>query len=50
MRFLGQKPSTLILWVVLAIPAVVRFGPLIGLWAYRLWYWCLRPRAASAAG
>lgn len=24
-------------------PATVHFGPLIGLWAYRLWYWYLRP-------
>jgi methionine sulfoxide reductase heme-binding subunit len=26
----------------------VHFGPLIGLWAYRLWYWYLRPRAPMA--
>lgn len=25
-------------------PAAVHFGPLLGLWAYRLWYWYLRPR------
>jgi methionine sulfoxide reductase heme-binding subunit len=29
-------------------PAAVHFGPLIGLWAYRLWYWYLRPRAPLA--
>jgi len=28
-------------------PAAVHFAPLIGLWAYRLWYWYLRPRAAA---
>jgi sulfoxide reductase heme-binding subunit YedZ len=30
-------------------PALVHFGPPIALEAYRLWYWYLRPRAASAA-
>ncbi|WP_225026412.1 protein-methionine-sulfoxide reductase heme-binding subunit MsrQ [Xinfangfangia pollutisoli] len=29
--------------------AAVHFGPLIGLWAYRAWYWYLRPRNAAAA-
>jgi methionine sulfoxide reductase heme-binding subunit len=29
-------------------PAAVHFGPLIGLWAYRLWYWYLRPRTPLA--
>lgn len=28
-------------------PAMVHFGPLIALWAYRLWYWYLRPRPAA---
>lgn len=28
---------------------VVNFAPLIGLWAYRLWYWYLRPRPLAAA-
>ena len=28
-------------------PALVHFGPLIGLEAYRLWYWFLRPRNQS---
>jgi len=30
-------------------PAAVHFGPLIALWAYRLWYWYLRDRPAAAA-
>lgn len=30
-------------------PAAVHFGPLIALWAYRLWYWYLRPRPLAAA-
>jgi methionine sulfoxide reductase heme-binding subunit len=30
-------------------PAAVHFGPLLGLWVYRLWYWYLRPRPASVA-
>lgn len=30
-------------------PALVHFGPLIALWAYRLWYWYLRPRPAATA-
>lgn len=25
-------------------PALVHFGPLLGLWAYRVWYWYLRQR------
>ncbi|MFO1203408.1 MAG: ferric reductase-like transmembrane domain-containing protein [Tabrizicola sp.] len=27
---------------------VVNFAPLMGLWAYRLWYWYLRPRVPMA--
>jgi sulfoxide reductase heme-binding subunit YedZ len=30
-------------------PAMVHFGPLLALWGYRLWYWYLRPRPATAA-
>ena len=30
------------------VPAAVHFGPLIGLWSYRLWYWYLRPRQVAA--
>ena len=30
-------------------PALIHFGPLLALWAYRLWYWYLRPRAPAAA-
>lgn len=30
-------------------PAAIHFGPLLALWAYRLWYWYLRPRAPLAA-
>ena len=26
------------------VPALVHFGPLIGLEAYRVWYWYIRPR------
>ena len=26
----------------------IHFAPLVGLWAYRLWYWYLRPRAPLA--
>lgn len=29
-------------------PAMIHFGPLLGLWGYRLWYWYLRPRAVAA--
>lgn len=29
-------------------PALVHFGPLIALEAYRLWYWYLRPRPTAA--
>jgi sulfoxide reductase heme-binding subunit YedZ len=29
-------------------PAALHFGPLIGLWTYRLWYWYLRPRLPMA--
>jgi methionine sulfoxide reductase heme-binding subunit len=28
-------------------PALVHFGPLLGLWAYRVWYWYLRQRPAE---
>ncbi|SMY07259.1 sulfite oxidase heme-binding subunit YedZ [Flavimaricola marinus] len=31
-----------------AAPALVHFGPLIALEAYRVWYWYLRPRPAAA--
>jgi hypothetical protein len=31
-------------------PAAVHFGPLIALWAYRLWYWYLRPPPAPRRG
>ncbi|MCX7286830.1 MAG: hypothetical protein NTW20_04550 [Rhodobacterales bacterium] len=30
-------------------PAAVHFGPLVGLWAYRLWYWYLRQPARRPA-
>lgn len=30
-------------------PAAVHFGPLLALWAYRLWYWHLRPRGPATA-
>ena len=30
-------------------PAAVHFGPLVALWAYRVWYWYLRPSAPAAA-
>ncbi|MCB6177769.1 ferric reductase-like transmembrane domain-containing protein [Rhodobacter sp. Har01] len=29
-------------------PAAIHFGPLIALWAYRVWYWYLRPRSPQA--
>jgi sulfoxide reductase heme-binding subunit YedZ len=32
-----------------AVPALVHFGPLITLEAYRVWYWYLRPRLQAAA-
>lgn len=40
---------TLIHWAALhewsgSLPALVHFGPLIALEAYRIWYWYLRPR------
>lgn len=25
-------------------PALVNFGPLLAIWAYRIWFWTLRPR------
>lgn len=31
------------------LPALIHFGPLLMLWAYRFWYWNLRPRPAAAA-
>ena len=30
MTFLGYKPSTLLLWVVLSLPALTMIGPLLG--------------------
>ncbi len=44
---------TLVHWAALndwegAAPALVHFGPLIALEAYRVWYWYLRPRPAVA--
>ncbi|NGM44170.1 iron reductase [Rhodobacter sp. SGA-6-6] len=30
-------------------PALIHFGPLLALWAYRIWYWNFRPRPAAAA-
>ena len=45
---------TLVHWAALhdwngAAPALVHFGPLIVLEAYRVWYWYLRPRPQAAA-
>ncbi len=45
---------TLLHWAALhdwdgAAPALVHFGPLIALEAYRVWYWYLRPRPQAAA-
>ena len=45
---------TLVHWAALhdwngAAPALVHFGPLIALEAYRVWYWYLRPRPQAAA-
>ena len=44
---------TLVHWAALndwdgAAPALVHFGPLIALEAYRVWYWYLRPRLVAA--
>ncbi|WP_108387646.1 sulfite oxidase heme-binding subunit YedZ [Yoonia sediminilitoris] len=44
---------TLVHWAALndwdgAAPALVHFGPLIALEAYRVWYWYLRPRPVMA--
>lgn len=44
---------TLVHWAALndwngAAPALIHFGPLIALEAYRVWYWYLRPRPAAA--
>lgn len=44
---------TLVHWAALndwdgAAPALVHFGPLIALEAYRVWYWYLRPRSVMA--
>lgn len=44
---------TLLHWAALndwngAVPALVHFGPLIGLEAYRVWYWYLRKRPQVA--
>lgn len=35
-------------WGSWQAPAI-QFAPLVALWAYRLWYWYLRPRAPLAA-
>jgi len=47
----GAAVLTLVHWAALndwnsAAPALVHFGPLIALKAYRVWYWYLRPRPA----
>ena len=47
----GAAVLTLVHWAALndwnsAAPALVHFGPLIALEAYRVWYWYLRPRPA----
>jgi len=44
---------TLVHWAALhdwngTAPALVHFGPLIALEAYRVWYWYLRPRPVAA--
>lgn len=44
---------TLVHWAALndwngAAPALIHFGPLIALEAYRVWYWYLRPRPEAA--
>ena len=31
------------------LPVMVHFGPLLALWAYRVWYWYLRRRPAAMA-
>lgn len=45
---------TLVHWASLLnwsswVPAMIHFGPLIALEAYRVWYWYLRPRSKPAA-
>ena len=45
---------TLVHWAALhnwngVAPALIHFGPLIALEAYRVWYWYLRPRTKAAA-
>lgn len=49
----GAAVLTLIHWASLhnwggVAPALVHFAPLIGLTAYRLWYWYIRPRRRPA--
>lgn len=49
----GAAVLTLLHWAALhnwgsVTPALIHFGPLIGLEAYRIWYWYLRPRPALA--
>lgn len=48
----GAAVLTLLHWAALhnwngAGPALIHFGPLIALEAYRLWYWYLRPRTPA---
>ncbi len=48
----GAAVLTLAHWAALndwggIAPALVHFGPLIALEAYRVWYWYLRPRTAT---
>ncbi len=49
----GAAVLTLLHWAALhnwgsVTPALIHFGPLIALEAYRIWYWYLRPRPALA--
>ncbi|UWQ96752.1 ferric reductase-like transmembrane domain-containing protein [Rhodobacteraceae bacterium M385] len=50
----GAAVLTLVHWAALhnwsgSVPALVHFGPLIALEAYRVWYWYLRPRPGRPA-
>lgn len=50
----GAAVLTLVHWAALhnwgsVTPALVHFGPLIALEAYRVWYWYLRPRPQRPA-
>ena len=50
----GAAVLTLVHWAALhnwgsIVPAMVHFGPLIALEAYRVWYWYLRPSRRQAA-